>query len=232
MLSRIFGIVADVFFPARCLVCRAPGAWWCVACRASVECLSHNRCPGCGKSLFEHSCEQDILRGLAVTGFYHDKRLREAIQALKYHGVTKIMPQVEAYLKAWRDVRLDPWPWAGESSLVVQHLPAAPRHVRKRGFDQARLIRDALIRSCLPWGKAGEILVRRGKARSQTELSVELRRANVAGCFALARDATIPPAVLLVDDVFTSGATMREAARALKAAGVERIYGFALAVGS
>ncbi len=59
-----------------------------------------------------------------------------------------------------------------------------------------------------------------------------LREVNAAGAFLLADTKHLPDAVLLVDDVVTTGSTLREAARVLHEAGVTKIYGFAVAIGA
>lgn len=124
-----------------------------------------------------------------------------------------------------------PWPWAGESSFAIQPVPASPARVRARGFDQASLIADALQRTIIPWGDRVDILVRSGNATPQASLEHgPLRRANIAGAFQV-KPVPVPHSVLLVDDVLTTGSTMGEAARTLRQAGAEQVFGFAVAVG-
>jgi competence protein ComFC len=97
-------------------------------------------------------------------------------------------------------------------------LIAVPLHVdrlRDRGFNQSELLVKALARACRL--RVSEDLVRIKATRSQTDLSAAARRHNVRSAFAVASDSAIRGAiVVLVDDVTTTGATLRECARTLR----------------
>lgn len=173
------------------------------------------------------------LAAVIACGFYHDKTLRGLIHGLKYESATCVLPSIGALLRRVRVDRRDPWPWAGETSLAIQPLICSPLRIRGRGFDQTELIRDFVIREIAPWARPASLLVRRASKDPQADLPVgSLRAANVRGAFSVASHQPIPEAVILVDDVFTTGSTMREAARVLAEAGVKRIYGFAVAMGA
>ncbi len=229
VLERVVGVL----FPAHCVSCSAYGEWWCTRCRESAETLTRDVCASCASVKREHECSTLVLLdGLVVSGFYHDPRLRAVIQQLKYKGATCLLPSIALFCRNWRDVRVDPWPWAGLSDLVIQPLIGAPAKVRERGFDQARLIADIARESIVPWARPVDLLDRRDNPQTQASLAVgPLRAANVSNVFSIKADTPIPSNILLVDDVLTTGSTMREAARVLRKAGAKKIFGFALAVG-
>jgi ComF family protein len=171
----------------------------------------------------------DEIDAVVATGFYHDPRLRSVITALKYKNATCLLPSLERYLKQWSAERRTSWPWAGEESLAIQHVPTSPTRVRERGFDQARLIAGACRATFAPWATPSTVL-RRVSSGSQALLEPgALRGANVRGAFSV--DGIVPRSILLVDDVLTTGSTMNEAARVLREAGAKKIYVFAIAVG-
>ncbi|MCI0479191.1 ComF family protein [Candidatus Uhrbacteria bacterium] len=184
----------------------------------------------------EHACPNGSvtpLSGLVAVGFYHDPRLRALIRGLKYDLGTCLLPTFGVLLKRSASLRRDPWPWAEEETLGIQHLPAAPRRVRERGFDQAELLAGVVKTDLVPWATPTALLERSSTTKIQADLEAgPLREANVTGSFRFVGTGRAPSAVLLVDDVFTTGATMREAARVLRTAGAERVYGFAFALGA
>lgn len=233
-LRVVCDLALDVIFPPCCVGCHKMGDWCCSSCLDRIERIVSDPCPRCG-SLRKHDCDapRSPLCSVIACGFYHDKTLRGLIHGLKYESATCVLPSIGALLRRVRVDRRDPWPWAGEQTLAVQSVVCSPHRVHARGFDQTELIRDLAIREITPWAHSTSLLVRRQSKDPQADLPVgSLRAANVRGAFAVLPHQPIPESVLLVDDVFTTGSTMRESARVLADAGVKRIYGFALAVGA
>ncbi|MDQ7814573.1 MAG: double zinc ribbon domain-containing protein [Patescibacteria group bacterium] len=230
----IIPYLLDLIFPPRCVVCSAFDTWWCKDCRAKSEFSLKNLCPACNHVNHVEGCSRTSqLDGLVAAGFYHDPGLRKVIHAFKYRGGTVLMDAVAEYLQVWRGARLDIWPWAGLSELAIQPLIGAPKSVRTRGFDQAALLSGIIKEKIVPWAQTSEILHRRESLTAQAALEHgKMRHANINGVFSVRSDVILPENILLVDDVVTTGATMQEAARILKAAGVKKVFGLALAVGS
>lgn len=171
----------------------------------------------------------DGLDAVVAIGFYHDPRLRLVLHALKYRGGTVMLPCIVEAVQQWSVGKT--LPWEGEAGMLVQPLIGAPRRVRERGFDQARLLADSLVDVIAPSAVMGDVLMRRDTDTAQAVIdNPALRQANISGMF-IAKDAPMPRSVLLIDDVVTTGSTMSEAACVLRAAGVERVYGFAIALG-
>ncbi len=236
MAHRAVDLLLETAFPTRCVSCHVAGAWWCGDCQHAVEPFRWNvkqeklASAKKGEASALSGSVADGLDGLIATGFYHDPRLRAVIHALKFNGATCVLPEIRAYLKQWATERLEPWPWAGATGLAIQPLITSVRRDRSRGFDQARLLAGLVHETIVPWATSVDLLQRKGAHTPQSSLDPgPLRQANVLGSY----DAIGPvaPTILLVDDVVTTGATMREAARTLKATGAERVFGFAIAVG-
>lgn len=213
-------LILDAVFPRRCVSCGTYGSWCCERCHARIE-------------IVRTDPRDEALDGLVVAGFYHDPILRELIHGVKYDGATECADAFVPVLQRLRRERGNPWPWAGETALAIQPVIGSEVRVRERGFDQAVLIADLVRSELLPWASATDLLARRSAQSSQAELEPgPLRHANVHGVFHVRSDMRdLPASVLLIDDVYTTGATMHDAARALREAGVARVYGFALAMG-
>lgn len=158
---------------------------------------------------------------------------QQAVHALKYGGLPRIADDLVMAMVPLRPA-VD-----GPAALVP--IPLATRRLRQRGYNQSEVLARALAREWrIP--VISDVLARTRETPTQTALTPETRLANVAGAFASRklRAGLLPPgwqpgvnrtcpALILVDDVFTTGATLAEAARALEQAGAKRIYGVTFA---
>jgi ComF family protein len=150
--------------------------------------------------------------------------LRQAIHLLKYRGkLTLQQPLLQLTLTHFAAH----FPAARFDAIVP--IPLHQRRLRQREFNQATLLARGIAHH-LAVPMREKLLRRTRWTRPQVELSGDERQANVRHAFAVADPTAIQDAVvLLVDDVFTTGATLGEAARALKAAGARQVDVFALA---
>jgi ComF family protein len=143
---------------------------------------------------------------------------REAVHALKYGGLPRIADDLTAAMAA----TLLPI----DAASVLVPIPLAPKRLRQRGYNQSEVLARALSRL---WRvPVVDVLVRSRETATQTTLTPETRLANVAGAFTPGRGpgVNLPATTLvLVDDVFTTGATLAEAARALEQGGARRVFG-------
>lgn len=232
----------DVLFPITCVGCGTYGEsgrnadngeqWLCVACRERIE-PDRARCLVCGeRSPTGRTCYACLpktpLVGTIAVGVYRDPVLRSAITALKFRGARALAEPLGELLA--RQIMA-----AGLLNVSLPQLiplPLHPRRERMRGFNQARLL--AAIASTQLGIPVRDSLVRTRATAAQTSLrgGSTIRRENVADAFALRSTAeVIPPRVILVDDVLTSGATLEAAARVLGGAGAKEIWAAVIARG-
>jgi ComF family protein len=182
----------DLLFPPRCAACGRVDTGWCPACARDLAALP----------LDPHD-DADIVSTGAHSGL-----LQAAVQGLKYHGVRTLAEPLGARVAAVTGFRPD----------VVVPVPASTARIRSRGYNQAALIAAACARSLgVPVDPLA--LIRLRETRSQVGLTRLERLENVVGAFAADPARVTGAAVLLVDDVYTTGATLRECLAALRAAG-------------
>jgi len=155
---------------------------------------------------------------------------RAAVHALKYGRLPRIAADMAVAMNRVAEV-------ADVSSVLVP-IPLAPKRLRQRGYNQSEALARALGRQ-LKVPVLPDLLARTRETPTQTALTPETRLANVAGAFetrnaerGTGNSSAFPlpsSALILVDDVFTTGATLAEAARALEQAGATRIVGMTFA---
>lgn len=211
--------VERLLLPAECLLCREPiasvdrNALICGLCRSRWEGIAPPICERCGDPLhLGLACRlcagwPDGFR-LARSAVWLDGSARRAVHHLKYDGWWRA---ADAMADAMRTLP----PLTGRPVLIP--IPLGARRRRRRGYNQSERLAAAL--AARVGGRVREdLLTRRRETPTQTALTPEERQANVAGAF-VARAAARGLAPVLVDDVFTTGATLAEAATALLRAG-------------
>ncbi len=162
----------------------------------------------------------------ARSAVWLDAGARAAVHALKYGGLPRIADEL---IRAMVDLDIP-----GLDAAWLVPVPLGPRRLRQRGYNQSERLARALARH---WRRpVVGLLARPREAATQTALTPEARVANVAGAFR-AQEPSVGgltpgrrpgvsrswPALVLVDDVFTTGATLAEAARALERAGAHMV---------
>ncbi|HLG50224.1 MAG TPA: ComF family protein [Chloroflexota bacterium] len=221
MINRIL----DLLFPRRCIGCRIRGTWLCTACEHRLARLPGDHCRRCahpftGTAVCARCWSDPPAFDGIVCGFLFDGTVRQAIHALKYRRARHLAhPLVDALLAVAAP--------SAPADLVVP-VPLHPHRQSQRGYNQAALIARSLgERLALPVRE--DALVRVRDTPPQVALAGSARLANLRGAFCADPSVVSGLAVLLVDDVATTGATLREAAGALKRAGARRVEAVILA---
>jgi ComF family protein len=218
----------DLFFPAHCLGCGRGGHYLCPTCLAAAPRVTPPWCELCGQPLsgssfrFCKQCRQAplLIDGIRSAGFF-EGTLREAIHRFKYSGLTALSePLGELLAENWRSLRPP-----GE---VIVPVPLHARRFRERGYNQSALLAGGLSRRVgLP--VLEHALTRNRETAPQVELNAPQRQANVSGAFECTTGEICGHAVLLVDDVCTTGATLNACAEALRNQEPRSIWALTLA---
>ena len=230
-------IIEQLLLPAECLVCHAllaernAESIVCPVCRHRWRAVRPPWCQRCGQPEPHFGpcrlcAEWPAALTMVRSAVWLSDGAREAVHALKYRGLPRIAADLAV---AMAGVSLPT-----DAASVLIPIPLAPKRLRERGYNQSEALAEALGRRWhLPVSRT--LLTRTRETATQTALTPETRLANVAGAFAT-RNAELgtrngsafrlpTSALILVDDVFTTGATLAEAARALEQAGARTIFG-------
>ena len=230
--------ILDIFFPKFCLGCGKEGTYLCKDCQSCLE-ISENIFCLCKKPkmipLLESSeilgkcnaCRSKNLDGLFFPLSYKHNLVKEIIHQLKYEPFVKDLAKTLTELIIAHFFLLDNkkvW----ENKILVP-IPLERKKLKWRGFNQAEEIAKELANK-LGIPLLTECLKKIKITLPQAELSEKERKGNIKGAF-LARNTNLikNKKVLLVDDVYTTGATMEEAAKVLKEAGAKEVWGVVVA---
>jgi ComF family protein len=210
------GRLLDLLLPPACAACGLPGPAACAGCLGSLEPLPPPWCGGCGAP-----APVPVGRCPGCRG-----RLAGARQAVAYAAAAPALVaalkdgrrRVLAAVLADRIAGAVPAPAPG---AVLVPVPLGPRRMAARGFNQSLLIARELARR---WGRpVAEPLARVREEPAQRGASATARAHQAAGAFAAVRGEAAPAHAVLVDDVHTTGATLADCARALRAAGARTV---------
>lgn len=225
-------LVELLFFPSKCRICGAflEKIGECVVCRSCLGGLVPCRlsfCLCCGRyfeavgaphlclECLEHRPPYALHRSCAE----YKGTLREVILLMKYRGYAILGSDLARF--ALEAIGNDEGLWAGVEALIP--VPLHPRKRKDRGFNQAAIIARELGRARGIPVKA-KALRRIKNVPAQTGLEAEDRKRNVQGAFAVRRPTVVRGRiVLLVDDVYTTGSTVKECSRVLRRAGTREV---------
>lgn len=207
----------EILFPARCL-----------DCRRELENEDY-LCPACFKKLKFYGGRANLklkyINELYIAGDYENRALSGLIKILKFQAISGVAKTLNRWLILF---------WQGQAVLksttpLVIPIPLSTKRRRWRGFNQAEILARSLAKN---FGYSLSLyLIKIKETRAQSQLNAEKRAKNLDGVFKWSGTIPIACEILLIDDVVTTGATLEEAAKILKAAGATKISALVLAKG-
>jgi len=225
----ICNFLLDLIFPKKCVNCGEFGIFCCQKCLAQIKPIQTQVCPKCGKiserGKWCSGCKgKSYLSGIIVAADYRTGPTKELIHHLKYNYILELAP-ISADLLI--DQLIDS---EFRGQVLITSVPLHRRRENARGFNQAEVLAKIVA------GKIGydylPLLKRKFHKKTQVELSGKKRRENLAGIFSAIDDGIIKnKTIILVDDVSTTGTTLEECAKVLRASGARQVWGLVVARG-
>ena len=214
-VNGLFDKLLDLLFPPRCPFCRA-----------ILKEHEKNLCSACRKDLpwAPGNAQKQEFRHVeaCVSPLYYEGDARRSLLRYKFGGLSVYAPKYAQFMRGCIEAN-------GIVFDMITWTPLGKKRLRKRGYDQAKLL--ALELSASMEKPCAQLLVKTTDNPPQSGSgSAEKRRANVSGVYrvtdpVLVRDRR----VLIVDDIVTTGATLSECAKELKAAGAKSVCAATLA---
>jgi len=231
----------SLLLAADCGVCQHPLepsniTFVCIDCWSKIKWLKAPYCSKCSrplsstfKSIPTFLCpecrRQNVYFNRAFIPTLYEGVMKKVIHLLKYNKKTGVMRTLEKIMRSYFNCLNSSFP----SLDLVVPIPLHRKKLRERGFNQAELIAKVVAKHLQVRLTKGNL--KRTKATiTQTSLDRKERKRNLREAFTVKnRDEFQAKNVLLVDDVYTTGTTIKEAAKVLKEARVKDVYVFALA---
>lgn len=227
----------QAMYPDKCLVChqllsRGQGDSVCRKCRGELRLLTEPRCKHCSKPLEEMEqeycgdcCGRKSKVEYGVALYLYDRSMQKAIRNFKYYGELAVgryfASKITKHYGDWiRQIAPD----------VLIPIPIHKKRKRFRGFNQAEYLAH-LVGEELGISVSGEYLVRTENTKPQKALDVNARMKNLQKGFAVNGEAGAYETVVLVDDIYTTGATIEACAGVLQRNGIKRIYFLCVCIG-
>lgn len=217
--------ILSLIMPIECLGCREESDWICPSCRRALQPQREELC-FCGKVGEDGLCDKHReklgLDGLTTLFSYAEPSIRELIHQVKYRGHTDAVSFFAQKYQKKVLARLPRGDW------VMTAVPLSKERQRGRGFNQSAMLAKKLTE---PVYEYAELLIKKRETKPQVKLNKTQRQKNLLRSFTVKPGVEMPEQVILVDDVITSGSTLKEAAKVLRKAGVQRVWGLTIAHG-
>lgn len=213
-LSKIKEFILDILFPIECLGCGKEKEWICEDCEGKIKSDIY-----IARGIF--------LDKIIVPYSYDDRIIKQSIHLFKYKNIEEIGKVLgKVFINGLNKIIK-----RGDLEAICIPIPLHEKRLKERGFNQSEIL-AVEVGNFFLWELSTAILFRSRFTRPQVGLSEEERKDNIKDAFGIKDNKIIcDKRVILIDDVFTTGATMEECARVLKGTGVREVWGLALAKG-
>lgn len=233
-LKFLHTFILDALLPIHCLGCGKEGSWICKACFTKIPARKDQQCPICERVITPDgrtciNCKtKSALDGMLCVTSYKISLVADAVHNFKYNFVDGLhVPLAKLLIKELHKSNL---PIAD----ILIPIPLHKRRLRWRGFNQSQLLAQYIsqkLLSNLEIPLASDIILRKRYTKPQKEIQNKSERAaNIKDAFAISDSEIIKDkTVFLIDDIATTGSTIKECAKILKDAGAKQVYAIVIA---
>lgn len=224
----------DFLFPKRCVGCRKIGDFLCGDCFSRIEYTSVYSCPECLRSSFNGLTHPKCLKKHSLEGVFPVVSYKGIVKKLLYQF--KYSPYLSSLSDLLSEIMYEGLIQNESFNNVLSLKPAiiavplSAKRQRQRGYNHAELLGKNLgVRLGL---KTENILTRKIDTKPQYKLKKEQRLQNIKGAFSMSHNIKFDlknKTVILIDDIATTYATLKECAKVLKQNGAGKVYGLVFA---
>lgn len=226
-------------FPKTCLGCHKSGCYFCPSCISKIRLIENQVCPECERPSpygeTHHFCQLKYSLDGLISFFAYEGIIREAIHQLKFKLVTDLTNELfDLMIKIWKEDSNDRFSQMkrmikAKKPLVIS-VPLYWYKENQRGFNQSEIFAQKLANL---WNLEfkRDLLIRSKFTSPQAGLNQNQRKENINNAFVLSSNLLLSsyPNILLVDDIWTTGATLKTCGRLLKEKGAAAVWGLTLA---
>ena len=219
--------IIDILFPRKCFECGQNDYYLCPKCvsKAKEPILTCPICNGDSPYGVTHiRCRDPLGLDGRLSLWRYSKGIRKAIMGMKYKFAFEIAKDLSNYAADELKQKKIAFP----NNLIVTSVPLYWHRQNWRGFNQSEEI-GKIIAKKLGWGFDNTLLTRKVSKKPQAKLDREERKTNIKGVFKVSSVLDKDRPILIFDDVWTTGSTVKEATKVLKENGVKRVYCLTLA---
>ncbi len=216
--------IIDILLPKQCAGCAREGTYLCTPCSQKLA-FPIQRCPVCRKNSLAGLTHETCSHLTSLSGMYslwkYEGVAREIVHRIKYHFAYDMVKECtgKALTHAYFPIEV----------TLATSIPSYASRQNWRGFNPADLM-ARVVADHMGWKYTQDLLTKK-HTDPQVTHKREDRAANIKNAFLVNTKSVSSIAgssIVIIDDVYTTGSTMEEAARALKRAGAKDVYGFTL----
>lgn len=232
-------IILELCYPTTCILCgKIDRDGLCNKCKKEYQIVQEPRCMCCGKPIVEEEkeyCSDCLLKKKIFSQgrslWLHQKNIKQSVYRFKYKNhriygekyAKLLVQEYGTFIQTWKP-------------QCIISIPVHERRRRMRGYNQAEVLGKAVqleINEKLGVKLPLETreLYRKKETIYQKKLDAKQRSKNINGAFGLRENYKLPKSVLVVDDIYTTGATIQEVSKILVKSGVENVYFLTISIG-
>ncbi len=225
--------LVDFLFPKKCINCRRFGDFICADCFARIKFNDNFQCPVCFKPAVNGFTHNYCLKLNSIDGVIsvvvYSSIIKKLIYQFKYKPyLSKLTETIGELMVEGLSENESFYKFFEQFRPVVIPIPLSANRLRERGYNHAELLASH-VAQYFKLKMARDVLIRIKNTKPQFKLNKEERIRNIEGAFEVTNKTKLPSSIILIDDIATSFATLKEAAKILKRNGSKKVLGVTFA---